>query len=153
MAPACSRQVGPPVKVIAQIHAKVWLAEYHRPRHQHMRQRAWILRCVRYTLGDRNVAGGFNEFLKLRVGDKMAVHPEGAHGFFVYRRLLRIVMVGTHQERAARYPLHSWTGRFSRANRTRRIYTLVGHPRRDHRALTHKHCLAKCFSTSWILTS
>src|SRR5215831_16491817 len=108
MAPACSGHVGPPVIVIAQIHAKAWLPKYHRARHQHVRQRAGILSGVGYALSDRDMARGFHEPLKFGVGDKMAVHPKGAHGFFVYRRLFWIVMVGTHQERAARYPHHSW---------------------------------------------
>ena len=66
-----------------------------------MRQRARIIVRVRRNLGKGDVVGCLDEFLELPVCHRRSVHPERVNRDAVDRRLLRIVPVRAHAERAA----------------------------------------------------
>ena len=62
-------------------------------------------------LGQRDVPGRLHEPPELRDRDRVVVHPEAVDGDVVDRALLRIEVVGSHAERAARDPGHVAGGR------------------------------------------
>ncbi len=70
-------------------------------------QGAGIVLRVGCDFRDRDVAGGADEVAELPVGDRRAVDPESIDGDAVDRRLLGIVPVRAHPERATGNPGHS----------------------------------------------
>ena len=64
--------------------------------------RVRVVGRVEVTLGHGDVAGGVHERRELGVGHRGGVDREGGDPHLVGRRLLRIVVVGAHRERAAR---------------------------------------------------
>ncbi len=97
----------PPLVMVAQVDAVRRRHEHHRGRTQHLRQRARVLRRIRWDLAERHVAGGFDEAPELRVGDRCDVHPETIDMDPVRRRFLRVVMVRAHAVGTARNPDHA----------------------------------------------
>ena len=85
--------------------------EHQRPRPEHFRQRARVVLRVGRDLGVGDVARGGHELAEVTVGDWRRVNPEPAHGHAMNRRLLRVMTVRAHAERAAGYPDHAGPGR------------------------------------------
>src|SRR4029077_1361974 len=59
--------------------------------------------------------GCLDEFTKLFIGDRVLIHPKAIDGHFMRRRFFRIVLVGSHEKRAAGNPDHireRWPTRF-----------------------------------------
>jgi hypothetical protein len=93
-----------------QIRHLLRRAEHERAGAQHVRQRARIVLPVGPDLGDGDVAGRLDELAELPVGDRRAIDPEAVDAHLMRRRLLRIVPVGAHAERAALDPHHPRRG-------------------------------------------
>src|SRR5262245_4028510 len=85
--------------------------EHQRAGLEHVRQRARIVLRVRLDLREGDVAGGVDELAELAVRHRRAVDEEAIDGDAMDRRLLRIMMVGSHVEGATRNPDHVWTRR------------------------------------------
>jgi hypothetical protein len=88
--------------------------EHQRAGIEHVRQRAGIILRIGRNLGERLVAGGFDEFLELPVGHRRTVDPEAVDGDAMRRRLFRIMLIRSHAERAAGNEDHIRMGRLLR---------------------------------------
>jgi hypothetical protein len=77
-------------------------AEDGRSRLEHVRQGTRVVTGIGPRLRDRDVAGRLGETAELPVGDRHPVDPEPVDGHPMNRRLLRVVPVGPHAERASR---------------------------------------------------
>ena len=97
-----------------EIHPMARLEEHHRAGIEHLGQGARIIFRSRRDLGKGHVAGGVEETLKISICDRSTVHPEAVHRYLVNGRLLRIVFVRAHAERAARNPDHAGKRRLAR---------------------------------------
>ncbi len=106
VAPVCAGDVRPPVVVIAQIDAFRRLAKHDRRRDQQRRIGAGVCGRVGDALAQRDVSGRVDEARELGVRHEPAVDPEAVDGDGVRRPFFRVVLVGTHAERAARDPGH-----------------------------------------------
>ena len=73
---------------------------------EHVRQCAGIILRVGPLLGECHVSGFVDEFAELPVGNGSAIDSEAVHRNRMNRRLFRIMLVGSHAERAAGYPDH-----------------------------------------------
>ncbi len=135
VAPRCPGHCEPPLVGIVQGDRALGLAEHRRSRHQQRRVGSGIHGGVRCLLHDRRVPGGLDEPAELGVGHRAPVHPETLDGHRMRRSLLRIVLVGPHQERPTRDPHHAHVrGRTpgpARAGAHDR-HDLPGVPRRHH---------------------
>ena len=110
MAPARAGHPVPPVVVVPQVHALRGLLEHDGAGHQHLRLCARVVLRARRLLGEGDVASRLDEAPELPVRHRVAVHPEPVHRDLVGGRLLRVVMVRSHQERAAGDPDHVLLG-------------------------------------------
>src|SRR5215831_13607762 len=115
MAPVGSGHVNPPVVTIAQIYPLAGFVENHRSRHKHLRLRARIILRLRRTLGGRHVLGDLDELAKLFIGHRVPIHPKAIEGHLMRRSFFRIVLVGSHEKRAARDPDHIFEWRLIRS--------------------------------------
>ena len=106
VAPVGPGHIGPPVVVVAKVDPLVRLAEHGGGRDEHVRPGARVVGRVGGPLGHGDVPSLVDEAGELGVGDGVPVDPEPIHRHLVSRRLLRVVMVGAHQERPAGYPDH-----------------------------------------------
>lgn len=65
-----------------------------------------ILLRVWCTLGNSDVTCGLNKLAKLNIRDRMFIHPEAIDVLVMHWLLLRIKIVGTHEERSSWDPNH-----------------------------------------------
>ena len=79
MPPVRAGHITPPLEKIVQRHGFLRGREDRGAGHQIFRRRGGKLLLRRRDLGDRPVAGGLDEFRKLRVGHIVLVHPETVH--------------------------------------------------------------------------
>src|SRR5262245_50495072 len=115
MAPVRPGHVNPPVVTISQIYPLAGFVENHRSRHKQLRFCARIILRLRRTLGGRHVLGGLDELAKLFVDHRVPIHPKALDGHLVGWRFFRIVLVGSHEKRAARDPDHIFEWRLIRS--------------------------------------
>jgi len=109
MAPVGALEKCPPLAPVAQVYRMLWRREHQRTCEQHVRERARIILRVGRDLGKRHMAGRANEFLELTIGYRMTVDPEVTSGGAMCRRFLRVMLVGSHAEGAARDLHHAVT--------------------------------------------
>jgi hypothetical protein len=106
--------------MIAEIDRVPLLLEDDGRRLQLLRLGVRIFVRIRWSLGKRYVSCFLNEAAKLLVGGRVFVHPESAHRDGVGGRFLGVMVIGTHQEGAARNPDHIGERRAMEISRTRR---------------------------------
>ncbi|MNX73091.1 hypothetical protein D3C86_1044710 [compost metagenome] len=115
--PTRARHITPPARVIAQRHLGLGAHEHHGAGHQQAvvgarragRQLHLQVFPFGFLLGRRDIAGGFHEAAKLRIGDVVDVHPEPAYRHLVRGHFigLRQLVAAAHQELAPRHPRHA----------------------------------------------
>jgi hypothetical protein len=105
--PVGARHIRPPLVRVGQRHRVIRAAEHRRGRRQQLRPGPRVASRVGRALGHRDVPGGPDETAELGIGHRMRVDPEAVDRDRMRRRLLRVVVVGAHPERAARYPNHA----------------------------------------------
>src|SRR6478752_2032503 len=115
MPPVSARDIDPPVVRISQVDGPAGLLEDDRRSREQFWLRAWIVVGIGGPLRERDVMRFFNESCELPIRHSVAAHPEPPDFHVMCGRFLRIVMIGSHQKRAARNPDHHlrgwWTGR------------------------------------------
>ncbi len=123
MPPVSARDIGPPLKIIVQLHRVIGGSEDNRSRNQILRRSAGIVFGARLPLSDRHIACRLHKLLELRIRHIGLIHEESVdvdamnwprihgrlHAHFVHVwRILR-----THRKLAARYPNHPrWRARW-----------------------------------------
>src|SRR5215831_5120656 len=115
MAPVRSGHVDPPVVTIAQIHPLARFIENHRSGYKQLWFCAGIILRLRRALGGCHVLGCLDKLAKLFVGHRVPIHPKALKGHLMRRRFFRIVLVGSHEKRAARDPDHIFEWRLIRS--------------------------------------
>ncbi|GJE45161.1 hypothetical protein AEGHOMDF_4355 [Methylobacterium soli] len=110
-APVHAELEAPPRAPVAQVDRTPRWLEHQGARLQHVRQRARIILRIRPLLRDGHVAGRPHEGPELRIGDRGGVDPEPVDADPMDRRLLRVMPVRAHAERAARQEDHVGRGR------------------------------------------
>jgi len=106
MAPVRARRVPPPLRHVPQVHRPAGGEEHQRSRLQQGRVRAGVLRRVERTFRDGRVPGPGHEPPELRDRDRVIVHPEAVDLDAARRAFLRVEVLRSHQELAARHPRH-----------------------------------------------
>ncbi len=104
--PARSRHVAPPHHRV-QRHRALGCIEHRRTGDEHRSIRARIIRRVKRSLGDRDIAGRRHEVLELSHGHRVRIDPELLDGHRAHRQLLGIELFRAHRERATRDPDHA----------------------------------------------
>ncbi len=99
--PRCARRPRPPLVQVAQVDRPPRRREHHRAGHEVLGRRAREVGRVERSLRDRDVAGRRHERGEGGVRDLVPVDPDRVDGDVVNRRLLGVVRVRAHPERAA----------------------------------------------------
>ncbi len=105
--PACPRRPRPPLVDVPQVDGAGGHREDERAGDEVLGRRARKVRRVERPLGDRDVAGVLDEHGELTVRRLEPVDPEAVDRDAVGGRLLRVVVVGAHQELSRRDPGHA----------------------------------------------
>src|SRR5262249_23499732 len=116
--PVRAGQIGPPVKVIAEVNAMTRFLENDRAGHEHSRQCPWIIIGIQWTFRDREVARRLYKTIELLIGDRALIHPEAIDGYVMSRGFFWIVIIRSHKKGSTRDPHHVF-----RRPRTRRLAT------------------------------
>src|SRR5882757_7451230 len=106
MPPVSALGERPPLAEVAKADRMLGRREHQRARIDHMREHSGIVFWVRRNLGDRDVAGSFDELPELPVRHGMTVHPKALHGNAMRRGFFRIMLVRSHAKSVAGYPDH-----------------------------------------------
>src|SRR5262245_2323088 len=114
--PISAGYVAPPVVVVPEIDTLPRLLEYYRSGYKQLGLSAWVVRSVRRTLRQRDVASGLDKALELGVGDGVRIHPEALDRNCMCGRFLWIMMVRAHQEGATGDPYHICTRWLTKIN-------------------------------------
>src|SRR4051812_35046009 len=105
--PARTGDVVPPVPEVAQVDGSARAPEDERAGNERARVGVRVVQRVGAALGDGDVAGGPDEAAELRDGDRALVDPESLDLGAADGPLLRIEVLGAHEERAAGDPGHA----------------------------------------------
>jgi hypothetical protein len=120
MPPVGARGVPPPPRHVPQVHRPAGGEEHQRAGAQQVRVRAGVLRRVERPLGHGRVPGRGHEPAELRDRDRVIVYPEAVDLDAARRAFLRVEVLGSHQELAARHPGHVLAGRATHGTSWRR---------------------------------
>ena len=126
--PARAGRPPPPLAEVPQVDRPGRAHEDHRPGHEVLRRGPGEVGGVERALGDRPVAGGVDEGGVGGVGDGRARHPDRADLDVARRRLLGVVVVGSHAEGAPRHPDHVVRGRGAGRDRGGRLRHVLWTP-------------------------
>src|SRR5262245_7780256 len=94
----------------SEIHTAPRFAEHHGTGIEHLRESSWVIFGSRQNFSVGTVTRGGQKAYKLRIGHGRTVVPETVVCHPVSGRLLGIVLVRIHEERACRDPDHSGRG-------------------------------------------
>ena len=97
----------PPLVGVVQVDRPGRGLEHDRAGEEEVGLSAGITLGFGHLLCDRHVPGRLHEPRELEVGDRVLVEPEAPDRHVADGRLLRIVVLGAHGERAARNPAHA----------------------------------------------
>ena len=109
--PERAGDVLPPVAVVVQRDRAGRRPEDEPARHQELRIGVGVVGGVERSLRDGDVAGLPSEPPELRRGYRPLVHPEAVHPDGPHRCLLRVEVLGAHEELAAGHLGHAGEGR------------------------------------------
>ncbi len=104
--PAGARRPRPPLAQMAQIDGSRRHPEHQRAGNQVLRRRAGKVIRVKWALGYGDVSGVLDELRELAICHLKAIDPESVDGDVADGRLLWIVGIRAHPERAGRDPGH-----------------------------------------------
>src|SRR5690625_2236953 len=96
MSPVRARYITPPLTYVAQFDRPDRPDEHQRAGSKQLARRAGVILWTRRPLGEGNMPGCRDKRAEFSISHRRPINPETVHPDRMRRRLLRIVVIGTH---------------------------------------------------------